>query len=50
MLLDALLNGAQVPAIQPHLLRMGLAQAHSPSQWVQRRLLATALRKVLHRA
>lgn len=49
-LLDALFNGAPVPAIQPHLARMGLAQPQSLSQTVQRRLLATALRKVLHNA
>jgi acyl-CoA hydrolase len=46
-LLDALLNGAPVPAVQPHLARMGLARADSLSQALQRRLLTTALRKVL---
>ena len=46
--LDALLNGSPEPALQPYLARMGLARAHSLSQIVQRRLLTTALRKVLH--
>ena len=49
-LLDAMVNGAPVPAIQPHLARMGLTQTDSLSQVVQRRLLATALRKILHNA
>jgi hypothetical protein len=48
--LDALFNGSPVPAVQPHLARMGLAQAHSLSQVVQRRLITTALRKILHNA
>lgn len=47
-LLDAAINGSPVPAVQPHLARMGLAQAQSLSQVVQRRLLTTALRKILH--
>lgn len=47
-LLDALVNGAPVPAVQPHLARMGLTQARSLTETVQRRLLTTALRKVLH--
>jgi acetyl-CoA hydrolase/transferase-like protein len=49
-LVDALFNGSPVPAVQPHLARMGLAQAQSLSQVVQRRLLTTALRKILHNA
>lgn len=50
LVIDALLNGSAVPAIQPHLARMGLADAQSLSQVVQRRLLATVLRKILHNA
>lgn len=50
LLLEALLNGSPVPAVQPHLARMGLAQTHSLSQTVQRRLLTTVLRKILHNA
>ncbi|HEY5757458.1 MAG TPA: acetyl-CoA hydrolase/transferase C-terminal domain-containing protein [Steroidobacter sp.] len=46
-LIDALLNGSPTPAVQPYLARMGLARADSLSQAVQRRLLTTALRKVL---
>ncbi|HEY0681131.1 MAG TPA: acetyl-CoA hydrolase/transferase C-terminal domain-containing protein [Steroidobacter sp.] len=49
-LLDALFNGSSTPAVQPHLARMGLAQASSLSQHVQRRLLTTVLRKILHSA
>jgi acyl-CoA hydrolase len=45
--IDALLNGSPVPAVQAHLARMGLTQVNSLSQAVQRRLLTTALRKVL---
>jgi len=47
-LLDALVNGAPVPAVQPHLARMGLTRADSFAERLQRRLLTTALRKVLH--
>src|SRR5690606_32042172 len=46
--LDALLNGTPGPSMHPHLARMGLAKTHSLSQAMQRRLLTTALRKVLH--
>jgi acyl-CoA hydrolase len=46
-LMDALLNGSPVPAVQAHLARMGLTRVNSLSQAVQRRLLTTALRKVL---
>lgn len=46
-LIEALLNGSPAPALQPYLARMGLANAGSLSQAVQRRLLTTALRKVL---
>ncbi|HWK49655.1 MAG TPA: acetyl-CoA hydrolase/transferase C-terminal domain-containing protein, partial [Steroidobacter sp.] len=46
-LLDALLNGTPEPAVQSHLARMGLARTNSLSQVVQRRLLTTALRKIL---
>lgn len=48
VLLAALFDGAPSPAVQPHLARMGLAEARSLPQWVQRRLLATVLRKILH--
>ncbi|MBL8267428.1 acetyl-CoA hydrolase/transferase C-terminal domain-containing protein [Steroidobacter sp.] len=47
-LLDAVFNGSPVPAVQPYLARMGLAQTSSLSQAMQRRLLTTALRKILH--
>jgi acyl-CoA hydrolase len=50
ILLEALINGSPVPAVQPHLARMGLTQTHSLSQTVQRRLLTTVLRKILHNA
>jgi acyl-CoA hydrolase len=46
--LDALFNGTPGPSVHPHLARMGLEKAKSPSQAMQRRLLTTALRKVLH--
>lgn len=46
-LLDAMMNGSPAPFAQPYLARMGLDQAHSLSQVVQRRLLTTVLRKIL---
>ncbi|HEY0940677.1 MAG TPA: acetyl-CoA hydrolase/transferase C-terminal domain-containing protein [Steroidobacter sp.] len=47
-MLDALLNGTPEPSLQPHLARMGLENATGLSQTMQRRLLTTALRKILH--
>ncbi|MBM0104467.1 acetyl-CoA hydrolase [Steroidobacter sp. S1-65] len=47
VMLSALFDGSPIPAIQPHLARMGLAEARALPQLVQRRLLATALRKIL---
>jgi acyl-CoA hydrolase len=47
-LLDAVMRGSPTPAVQPHLARMGLDRADSPSQIMQRRVLTAALRKILH--
>jgi acyl-CoA hydrolase len=44
----ALLKGSAIPAVQPHLARMGLDKASSLLQLMQRRLLIAALRKILH--
>jgi hypothetical protein len=49
-LLGAIVNGSAIPAVQPHLARMGLERTGSLSQFVQRRLLIAALRKILHSA
>lgn len=49
-LLGAIVNGSAIPAVQPHLARMGLERTGSLSQFVQRRLLIAALRKILHNA
>jgi len=47
-LIEAVLRGSATPAVQPYLARMNLERADSPSQIMQRRLLTTALRKILH--
>jgi hypothetical protein len=44
----AIFNGSAIPAVQSHLVRMGLDKPGSPAQTVQRRLLIAALRKILH--
>ena len=46
-LVDAVVNGSPVPAVQPYLARMGMNQGGSLSLVAQRRLLVAALRKVL---
>jgi acyl-CoA hydrolase len=48
LLFEAITRGSATPAVQPHLARMGLERADSLSQIMQRRLLSTALRKILH--
>jgi acyl-CoA hydrolase len=45
---DALFHGRPDASMQPHLTRMGLAKTSSLAESMQRRLLTTALRKVLH--
>lgn len=45
---EAIANGSAIPAVQPHLVRMGLNRPSSLAQTMQRRLLITALRKILH--
>jgi hypothetical protein len=47
-LLEGVMHGSPTPAVQPYLARMGLERTHSLSQTVQRRLLTTVLRKILH--
>jgi hypothetical protein len=47
-LFEAVLRGSPTPAVQPHLARMGLERADSLPQIMQRRVLTTALRKILH--
>ena len=49
-LADAIINGSAIPAVQPHLARMGLERARSPLQVMQRRFLIAHLRKILHSA
>lgn len=49
-LAGAIVNGSAIPAVQPHLARMGLERTGSLSQFVQRRVLIAALRKILHNA
>jgi len=47
-LLDILMHGSATPAIQPYLARMGLENANTLLQIVQRRFLTAVLRKILH--
>lgn len=44
----ALVTGSTIPAVQPHLARMGLHKPASLARIVQSRLLTAALRKILH--
>lgn len=46
--LEALFHGSPDPSLQPHLTRMGLEKTTSLATALHRRLLTTALRKVLH--
>jgi acyl-CoA hydrolase len=47
-LADALFDGTAIPAVQPHLARMGLERVGSVSGLMQRRFLIAHLRKILH--
>lgn len=47
-LIEAVMRGSATPAVQPYLARMGLERADSISQTMQRRLITTVLRKILH--